>query len=731
MNNDRIDFEVYAQQLQDVKKRLDVKEIDEIPLNVRPKMLDFDFDKDSYIVVSYSRKDFEKVYLLLAHLHDEGYRFWYDNGMKGTEKWLKEYREKFENPNCLGTITFFSDNYISDSTKEELGIIYENHAYKKKNDMISLVALGEMDANRMLKAAISNDRVSIENAATVKPVLEEIIEEERQKTIHRFMGDSDIPDLIEKIGKDFNIQNAKETKKSDLRIRNNIVEGIGICEDTNIVIPEGVKKIGDNAFKGLSWIESVSIPNSVTEIGDSAFEDCLKLTSISIPDGVESIGDFAFKHTGLNVVNIGNGLEAIGYGAFADCFFLQPFDIPKTVSEIGNDIFVRHADAVPTDIGDIIGDWDENHVAASKGMRIKDGVLQNVGICEDKNIIIPSGVTKIADHAFATPNEIESIVLPDGVTNIGKNAFIGCSSLKSITIPNSVEHIGEEAFCGCRSLKSITIPNRLRHIGKKVFSGCRNLSSITIPYGIMDIGEEAFSRCDSLTSITIPYVVNRIGKNAFKGCSSLTSINTQTYSLKYIDEGAFRGCSSLSSIIMPYGVTQIGMIAFVGCKNLVSISIPNSVEAIYGGAFWGCRNLKSIAFDGTKEQWSAIKKNEKWDYDTSNYIIHCTDGDIKKSDQIEQDKNLISRRIALLKTLVTNEPELFVLFSKLEDFNIINRPISIALIQRVMSCSWPHAARLYDTMDKKGFLSLDEQNPQKKVINVTKAEVNLLRHGCL
>ena len=39
---------------------------------------------------------------------------------------------------------------------------------------------------------------------------------------------------------------------------------------TNVIIPDGVKKIGESAFVHNSVIQSITVPNSVTEIGEQA-----------------------------------------------------------------------------------------------------------------------------------------------------------------------------------------------------------------------------------------------------------------------------------------------------------------------------------------------------------------------------------------------------------------------------------------------------------------------------
>ena len=90
----------------------------------------------------------------------------------------------------------------------------------------------------------------------------------------------------------------------------------------NLVIPEGVTSIGDQAFRGCSALTSVTFAegSQLTSIGEYAFRDCSALTSIVIPDSVTSIGDQAFCGcSALTSVTIPAGVTSIGDYAFYNC----------------------------------------------------------------------------------------------------------------------------------------------------------------------------------------------------------------------------------------------------------------------------------------------------------------------------------------------------------------------------------------------------------------------------
>ena len=67
-------------------------------------------------------------------------------------------------------------------------------------------------------------------------------------------------------------------------------------EDEKITVPDGIRVIGPNAFKGLKTLKSVTLPDSVEKISKGAFAECTKLEKVNLSDKtrLQEIGDHAF-----------------------------------------------------------------------------------------------------------------------------------------------------------------------------------------------------------------------------------------------------------------------------------------------------------------------------------------------------------------------------------------------------------------------------------------------------
>ncbi len=125
-------------------------------------------------------------------------------------------------------------------------------------------------------------------------------------------------------------------------------------------------------------------------------------------------------------------------------------------------------------------------------------------------------------------------------------------------------------------------------------------------------------------------LIKEIADNAFGHNETIQSV-VISGSVQSISDYAFYNCSSLTSVTIGNSVQSIGESAFEDCDSLTSIEIPDSVTSIGEKAFYDCSSLTSITYNGTKAQWEQISKTSSWNYDTGDYIIYCTNGNITKS----------------------------------------------------------------------------------------------------
>lgn len=75
-------------------------------------------------------------------------------------------------------------------------------------------------------------------------------------------------------------------------------------EINNIILSEGLTKLGRCAFSGCTNLSSIQIPSTVTMIAAYSFHKCTSLHTITIPASVVTIGGSAFMDSGLQSIVI-------------------------------------------------------------------------------------------------------------------------------------------------------------------------------------------------------------------------------------------------------------------------------------------------------------------------------------------------------------------------------------------------------------------------------------------
>lgn len=185
---------------------------------------------------------------------------------------------------------------------------------------------------------------------------------------------------------------------------------------TKVVIGDGVTTIGDSAFAGLDYLEEVVIPEGLEKIGNKAFYYS-GFDSITIPNSVVSIGDSAFQDClGLKEVEIGNGVTSIGDKAFCGCSLMGKIDLPNNLEYIGESAFEGCSSA----------DFSEISIP-SKVKRIYKKTFRHSGLSK---VSFAGNVIAIDEKAFEYCKELSVISLPASLSYIGRDAFLNCDNEK-------------------------------------------------------------------------------------------------------------------------------------------------------------------------------------------------------------------------------------------------------------------------------------------------------------
>jgi len=206
--------------------------------------------------------------------------------------------------------------------------------------------------------------------------------------------------------------------------------------------------------------------------------------------------------------------------------------------------------AVNGDVLEIPTTIDGYNVVALGGGCLDDSLLL-------RRIVIPEGVTTIADGVFASdnPNSLQSISFPSTIKHFGKNRWT--YALERVEVADPVKwatinfpNPDSPPTTFCRTMYSRGRPvSKLElwgSVGDYVFFNCTNILEVTTRDSVSTIGDFAFAYCTNLERVRFSERLQSVSNYAFEGCKALQTAFFEGMSTTCNENLVFSKCPNVS-----------------------------------------------------------------------------------------------------------------------------------------------------------------------------------------
>ena len=297
---------------------------------------------------------------------------------------------------------------------------------------------------------------------------------------------------------------------------------------TSVTIGDNVRMIDYNAFNYTS-ITSFFLPAGVLKVDYPLFTGCEQLTSITVDPANPNYD----SRQNCNAI-----IEKKGNALLAGC---PATTIPDDVEELKyNSLSFKGITRIT--------------IPASV-KRIQPSAFAGSGLT---SIVIPATTTAIFDNPFRDCADLTSIVVEEGnpvYTSRGCNGIFDYRGRVLVTcpttkIPEDITRTAEYAFASRQDLTQFEVPSQMEFIGYGAFAYCDNLTEISFGDNVEILEGNTFYWCSNLKTVKLGSNVTSIGQTAFGYCQKLTDIWISTATPPQLESSAFYGLQDPSSITL-------------------------------------------------------------------------------------------------------------------------------------------------------------------------------------